>query len=284
MGNINVIHVDRISAAVARLCIESNRVLPCDIVKGIDIAAVSEKNQLGKSILRDLQKNIDAALLLKIPVCQDTGMAVVFIDVGQDVHLTGGSLESAVNAGVADGYVNGLLRLSVVSDPVRRINSGNNTPAIIHTRIVSGDEVRIMVAPKGFGSENMSSIRMLTPAANEEDIVTAVVDIVRAAGSNPCPPMVIGVGIGGDFEYCALLAKKALCRSIDSDNSDPLYAALEVKMLEAVNELNIGPQGFGGNTTALGLNIEQFATHIAGLPVAVNIGCHVTRHKSVTIK
>ena len=205
-------------------------------------------------------------------------MAVVFLEIGQDVHFVGGSLEGAVNDGVRKGYTDGLLRKSVVADPIRRVNTNDNTPAIIHTRIVDGDNVKITVAPKGFGSENMSGIRMLTPAATREDIISAVVDIVKTAGSNPCPPMVIGVGIGGDFEYAAILAKRALCRSGDERNSDPYYAEMEADMLSSVNALGIGPQGFGGKTTALYVNIESFATHIAGLPVAVNIGCHVTRH------
>ena len=218
-----------------------------------------------------------------MPVCQDTGMAVVFADVGQEVHIAGGLLEDAVNAGVRKGYVEGLLRLSVVSDPLRRVNSGDNTPAVLHVRLVEGDRLKLTVAPKGFGSENMSGVRMLTPAASREDVIAAVVDLVKKAGSNPCPPMVLGVGIGGDFELCAYLAKKALCRSLSERNPDPFYAELERDMLDAVNALGIGPQGFGGRTTALGLGIEQYPTHIAGLPVAVNVGCHVTRHASVTL-
>ncbi len=272
------IDVSVIKESVAALCIKANKRLTPDVVDAILTAKERETNPLGKSILGDLELNLAAAEELDIPICQDTGMAVVFLEIGQDVHIVGGSLEDAVNDGVRKGYTDGLLRKSVVADPIRRVNTNDNTPAIIHTRIVDGDNVKITVAPKGFGSENMSGIRMLTPAATREDIIAAVTEIVNKAGSNPCPPMVIGVGIGGDFEYAAILAKKALCRSGDERNSDPDYAELERDMLAAVNALGIGPQGFGGNTTALYVNIESFATHIAGLPVAVNIGCHVTRH------
>lgn len=277
------ISAERITDAVARLCIDANKVLPDDIVCAIDTAKQTEKFPLGKSILGDIRDNIDAAKELDIPVCQDTGMAVVFLKIGQEVQITDGALYDAVNQGVARGYVEGKLRLSVVADPIRRGNTNNNTPAIIHTEIVSGDKLEIMVAPKGFGSENMSRIKMLTPAADRQTIIDTVVSIVKDAGSNPCPPMVVGVGIGGDFEYCALLAKRALCRASDKRNPDPYYAQLEEDMLKAVNETGIGPQGFSGDTTALCVNIETFATHIAGLPVAVNIGCHVTRHKSIIL-
>jgi fumarate hydratase subunit alpha len=210
-------------------------------------------------------------------------MAVIFADVGQDVHFTGGSFEDAVNEGVRQGYTEGLLRKSIVSDPLRRVNTNDNTPCVLHTRIVPGDKVRITVAPKGFGSENMSRLKMFTPSASANDIIDFVVDTARVAGSNPCPPMVIGVGIGGDFEMCALLAKKALCRNVSSPNPDDFYVGMESEMLEKVNLLNIGPQGFGGKSTALAVNIEAYPTHIAGLPVAVNIGCHVTRHYSFEI-
>ncbi|HIZ83923.1 MAG TPA: fumarate hydratase [Firmicutes bacterium] len=277
------IHVDVIRDTVARLCIEANKVLPDDLTGRLQEAAGQETDPLGREILSDLERNLDAAARLDVPVCQDTGMAVVFAEVGQEVHIAGGLLEDAVNAGVRKGYVEGLLRLSVVSDPMRRVNSGDNTPAVLHTRLTAGDSLRLTVAPKGFGSENMSGIRMLTPAAGREAVIAAVTDIVRAAGSNPCPPMVLGVGIGGDFELCAFLAKKALCRSLSQPNPDPYYAELERDMLEAVNGLGIGPQGFGGRTTALGLNIEAYPTHIAGLPVAVNVGCHVTRHKTAVL-
>ncbi len=277
------IDVSKITDVVARLCIDANKRLTLDLVGCIECAAKSETSPLAKQIMGDIRSNIDAAEELDIPICQDTGMAVVFLEIGQDVHLVGGNIEAAVNEGVRRGYEQGLLRKSVVGDPIRRVNTNDNTPAVIHTRLVDGDVVKITVAPKGFGSENMSGVRMLTPAATREDIIAAVTDVVKKAGSNPCPPMVIGVGIGGDFEYAALLSKKALCRSADKRNDDEFYAKLEEDMLLAVNALDIGPQGFGGKTTALYVNIEQFPTHIAGLPIAVNIGCHVTRHASETL-
>ena len=217
-----------------------------------------------------------------MPICQDTGLACVFLEIGQEVHIEGG-FEEAVNEGVRQGYVEGLLRCSVVADPLRRGNTGDNTPAVLHTRLVPGDKLKLTVAPKGFGSENMSRLQMLTPAAGPEDIIGFVVDAVRQAGANPCPPVVLGVGIGGDFELCAYLAKKALCRDVDVRNPDPFYAQLEAEMLRRVNETGVGPQGFGGDVTALCVNIEAFPTHIAGLPVAVNVGCHVTRHKNVVL-
>lgn len=272
-----------IEEAVRRLCVETNRILPADLEQEIHNAVGRETSDIGKAILNDLCENMDAARELQIPVCQDTGMAVVFADVGQDVHITGGLLEDAVNEGVRQGYVQGMLRCSVVSDPMQRGNTGDNTPAVLHTRLVAGDHISITVAPKGFGSENMSRICMFTPSATRADIVDFVAETARIAGSNSCPPMVLGVGIGGDFELCALLAKKALCRSVSQRNANPFYAQLEQDMLDAVNRLGIGPQGFGGKVTALSLNIEQYATHIAGLPVAVNVGCHVTRHKNTTI-
>ncbi len=283
-NTVREMDVSRITEAVARLCVEANRTLPPDVCKRISDASKKEQNPLGREILCDLCRNLDAAKEIGVPVCQDTGMAVIFLEIGQDVHLIGGDLTAAVNEGVRRGYVDGLLRLSVVGDPLRRENTGDNTPAILHTSIVPGSTVRVMVAPKGFGSENMSGVRMLTPAAGREEVISAVCEIVRAAAGNPCPPMVIGVGIGGDFELAALLAKKALCRGLDQPNADPYYRELEADMLAAVNTLGIGPQGFGGDTTALGLNIEQYATHIAGLPLAVNIGCHVTRHKTAVLE
>lgn len=281
---INEIDVKRIEDTVARLCVDANKILPESVVNSICAACKSETNGLGRDIMCDLVKNIDAAKELDIPVCQDTGMAVVFLEIGQDVHIVGGSLTDAVNSGVARGYTDGLLRKSVVADPLNRVNTDDNTPAVLHVSIVEGDSIKVTVAPKGFGSENMSKVAMLTPAAGRDGVVKAVLDIVRQAGSNPCPPMVIGVGIGGDFEQAAMLSKKALCRDLNTCNLNPFYAELEKELLERVNELGIGPQGFGGDTTALGLNIEYAPTHIAGLPVAVNIGCHVTRHKSEIIK
>lgn len=277
------INVSLITDAVARLCIEANKQLPEDIKKGICAAKCSECNSLAKSVLEDLEKNLDASNELDIPICQDTGMAVVFLEIGQDVHLVGGDLYEAVNKGVAKGYTDGLLRKSVVKDPLNRINTDDSTPAVIHTKIVSGDNVKITVAPKGFGSENMSGIKMLTPFDSRQGVIDAVLEIVKKAGDNPCPPMIIGVGIGGDFEQCAYLSKKALLRSIDERNDNSFYAELEEEILNKVNALGIGPQGFGGDTTALAVNIETAPTHIAGLPVAVNIGCHVTRHKSTVI-
>ena len=272
----------QITATVRQLCIEANRVLPQDLEACIRCAAEKETSSLGKAILSDLCGNMDAARELQIPVCQDTGMAVIFAEIGKEVHIQG-DFEQAVNEGVRQGYVEGLLRCSVVADPIRRGNTGDNTPAVLHTRLVEGDKLTLMVAPKGFGSENMSRIKMFTPSASLDDIVGFVVETARIAGSNPCPPMVLGVGIGGDFEKCALLAKMALCRPVSEPNPDPFYAELEQRMLDEVNALGVGPQGFGGDTTALCVHIEPFPTHIAGLPVAVNVGCHVTRHKMITI-
>ena len=277
------IPVSDITEAVARLCVEANRSLPADLEASIVSASQREENALGRSILCDLCENMCAARELGLPVCQDTGMAVVFAEIGQEVHFTGGSFEEAVNEGVHRGYTEGLLRCSVAADPIRRGNTGDNTPAVIHTRLVPGDRVSLTVAPKGFGSENMSRLQMMTPAATEDDLIAFVAETVRLAGGNPCPPVVLGVGIGGDFEQCALLAKTALCRPVSERNKDPFYAELEEKMLRAVNETGVGPQGFGGDTTALAVNIEWAPTHIAGLPIAVNVGCHVTRHRSLVL-
>lgn len=281
MRELSVIEVTK---AVKELCISANKILPDDLVDCISCSKQSENNETAKSVLSDLEANLECAKELDVPICQDTGMAVIFIEIGQDVHFVGGLLEDAINEGVSEGYTEGLLRKSVVSDPFKnRVNTNDNTPAVIHTKIVAGDKVKITVAPKGFGSENMSKLKMFTPSAKREDIVNFVVDTVKIAGSNPCPPVVIGVGIGGDFEYSALLAKKALCRSISVRNSDEFYKSMEDEMLEKINNLDIGPQGFGGKTTALCVNIETYPTHIAGLPVAVNVGCHVTRHASITL-
>lgn len=277
MREINVSEVEKI---VSELCIKANRKLPCSLVEKIKNSPDGEKSPTGREVLCDLVRNIEAAESENIAVCQDTGMAVIFLDIGQDVHFVGGSLYEAVNKGVSKGYTEGYLRCSVVSDPLERVNTGDNTPAVIHTRIVDGDKVHISVCPKGFGSENMSKLKMFTPSATIEDIENFVVEVASVAGSNPCPPMVIGVGIGGDFEQCAYLAKKALCRDISIKNEKNLYSDMEERILEKVNKLGIGPQGFGGTTTALSVAIEQAPTHIAGLPVAVNIGCHVTRHAS----
>ena len=275
------ITAEQISQAVAQACVQANRVLPQALEQVIRESPAREADPTGKAILEDLGRNLDAAREMGVPICQDTGMAVIFAQVGQEVHLQG-DFEAAVNEGVRRGYVEGLLRLSVVQDPLRRTNTGDNTPAILHTRLVPGDKLTLTVAPKGFGSENMSRLKMFTPAASPEDLVAFVAETARLAGSNPCPPMVLGVGIGGDFEYCALLAKQALCREL-GPNPDPYYAELEARMLAAVNETGIGPQGFGGSTTALAVQVEAFPTHIAGLPVAVNVGCHVTRHVRVVL-
>lgn len=273
-----------ITETVRNLVIKANKILPADLVGCIGCSKANENNETAKSILCDLEANISAAIELDIPVCQDTGMAVIFAEIGQDVHIVGGSFEDAVNNGVSQGYLDGLLRKSVVRDPFYdRVNTNDNTPAIIHTRIVDGDKIKITAAPKGFGSENMSKLKMFTPSAKREDIVNYIVDVVKIAGSNPCPPVVIGVGIGGDFEYSAILAKKALCRPVSEKNENDFYRAMEEEILNKINELDIGPQGFGGKTTALSVNIETYPTHIAGLPVAVNVGCHVTRHASKEI-
>ena len=277
------IQAAQITEAVRALCIQANKVLPEALEQCIRCGADQEQSQAGKAVFADLCANLDAARETNLPICQDTGMAVIFMQIGQDVHITGGDLREAVNKGVAAGYLDGYLRCSVVSDPLERVNTNNNTPAVLHLDIVPGEIIRIDVCPKGFGSENMSAMRMFTPAASTDDIIGFVTDTIAKAGSNPCPPIVVGVGIGGDFEQCALLAKKALCRDVSVRNSKPLYAELEAKMLASVNRLGIGPQGFGGTVTALAVNIEQSATHIAGLPVAVNVGCHVTRHASTVL-
>lgn len=280
---IREVNVAEVTKAVKELCIKANKNLPCDIICKITAAKDTERNERAVSILEDLEKNIQVSKEKDLPLCQDTGMAVVFLEVGQDVHFTGGILNDAVNEGVRQGYDEGLLRKSVVADPINRVNTGDNTPAVIHTEIVSGDKVNITVAPKGFGSENMSSVKMLTPAHGYDGVKKAILEIVKKASNNPCPPMVVGVGIGGDFEQCALLSKKALCRSTDIRHENELYAKMEEELLKEINALNIGPQGFCGDTTALAVNIETAPTHIAGLPVAVNIGCHVTRHASCEV-
>lgn len=277
------INVSEIENTIRDLCISANINLPKSLEDKIQSCAELEISPAGKAVFEDLKANINAAKAENIPICQDTGMAVIFMEIGQDVHFTGGSLEDAINKGVSRGYTEGYLRCSIVGDPLERVNTGDNTPPVVHTRIVSGDTVKIDVCPKGFGSENMSALKMFTPSASLEDIVGFVTETASKAGSNPCPPMVIGVGIGGNFEHCAYLAKKALCRDTAIRNPKKLYKDLEDKMLEKINKLGIGPQGFGGKITALCVNIEQAPTHIAGLPVAVNIGCHVTRHASALI-
>ncbi len=277
------ISTDTISAAVRDLCIKANRSLPTDLVEKLSTSQCLESCSIARETLNDIVCNISAADELSIPICQDTGMAVVFVRLGQDVHIVGGLLTAAINDGVRQGYTMGRLRNSIVSDPLRRVNTGDNTPAIIHVELVDGDQMEITVAPKGFGSENMSQVFMLTPAADRSTIIDKVCETVRNAGSNACPPLVLGVGIGGDFEQVALLSKKALCRSVSERNPDPYYADLEQDILDAVNKLGIGPQGFGGDTTALAVMIETAPTHIAGLPLAINVGCHVTRHASICL-
>lgn len=277
------ISVNLIRDEIANLCIKANLFLPNQLKCKLCSAMEKESNTIAKSILGDIIENTAIAKELQIPICQDTGMAVVFLKIGQEVHFTDGNIKTAVNEGVRIGYEKGLLRKSVVLDPIRRGNTGDNTPAVLHIDIVEGENVEIIVAPKGFGSENMSGIKMLTPYDSREGVKKAVIDIVKNAASNPCPPMVIGVGIGGDFEQCAYLSKVALCRDADEKNNDPYYRQLEEELLEEINQLDIGPQGFGGDTTALYVNIETAPTHIAGLPVAVNVGCHVTRHTKTVI-
>lgn len=280
---MRTITTQEITNAVAELCIRANKILPRHLEEKITVCAAQEQSPVGKAVFDDLIANLQAAREEDIPICQDTGMAVVFIELGQDVHIEGGTLRDAVNAGVSKGYTEGYLRCSVVGDPLERVNTGDNTPAVLHLELTEGEQVKITVCPKGFGSENMSAMKMMTPAASHEDIVQFVTDCIAKAGSNPCPPIVVGVGIGGNFEHCAYLAKKALCRDAAVRNPKPLYAELEQKMLDSINRLGIGPQGFGGTMTALCVNIEEAPTHIAGLPVAVNVGCHVTRHAEMVL-
>ena len=275
---IREINVDKLTENISSMCIEANHILSEDMKCKLKEAVEKEESQLGKKILNQLQENLKIAKEDQIPICQDTGMTVVFLEVGQDVHFTGGSVEDAVNEGVRQGYVNGYLRKSVVKDPLIRENTKNNTPAVIHYSIVPGDQVKITVAPKGFGSENMSRIFMLKPADGMEGVKNAVITAVREAGPNVCPPMVVGVGIGGTFEKCALLAKQALLRNVKEHSSIPYVKEMEEELLEKINGLGIGPGGLGGRVTALAVNINTYPTHIAGLPVAVNICCHVNRH------
>ena len=272
------VNVDKVTENIKEMCIEANHFLTDDMKKVFKNAVVSEKSPLGKQVLNQLNENLDIAANDMIPICQDTGMAVVFINVGQDVHLTGGDITDAINEGVRRGYVEGYLRKSVVKDPIYRENTKDNTPAVIHFNIVPGDKVDITVAPKGFGSENMSRVFMLKPADGIEGVKEAILTAVKDAGPNACPPMVVGVGIGGTFEKCAYLAKKALTRDLNEESPVEYVRDLEKEMLEKINKLGIGPGGLGGTQTALAINIETYPTHIAGLPVAVNICCHVNRH------
>lgn len=269
-----------VSALVEQLCIQAATILPDDLCRVIEQAEKKEESPVGKGILQDITTNFQMAREKGVPICQDTGMAVVFLEIGQEVHITGGSLNDAINLGVHNGYLNGFLRCSVVSDPLRRQNTGDNTPAVIHTTIVPGDGFSVTVAPKGFGSENMSAMRMFTPAATWQDIEDWIVSSVSTAGSNPCPPVVVGVGLGGTIEQCALEAKKALLMPMDIPNPDEFYGEKEQTLLEHINRLGIGPQGMGGRITALAVHIRPYATHIAGLPCVVNMSCHVTRHAS----
>lgn len=277
------IQAKTLSDAIRALCMEANTVLPQDLRDAICAAKKTEPSPVGRAILGDLVENYEFAQSKSLPICQDTGMAVVFLDWGQDCHLVGGSLEDAVNDGVRRGYLDGHLRLSVVGDPLRRVNTNDNTPAILHLRMMPGDKVDITVAPKGFGSENMTKLRMFNPSVTVEQVEDFIVDCVSQAGSNPCPPVVVGVGLGGTSEVAAELAKRALLRPAGEGHPEPFYREMEARVLERVNRLGIGPQGLGGATTALSVNILSFGTHIAGLPCAVNLGCHVTRHAHVTL-
>lgn len=272
-----------ITETVKKLCIEANCFLNEDIYEALKKSEATEKSPVGKDILSQLIKNAEIAKENTVPICQDTGVAVIFAKIGQDVHITDGLFTDAVNEGVRQGYIEGYLRKSVVSDPILRKNTNDNTPAIIHTEIVAGENIEITVAPKGIGSENMSKIFMLKPSDGIDGIKKAVIDCVEEAGPNPCPPIIVGVGIGGNFEQCAIISKKALLRPVGEKSVLPHIASLEDELLEEINKLGIGPQGLGGTTTALAVNIETYPTHIGGMPVAINIGCHVTRHAGAVL-
>ena len=272
---------ENIVTTVRDLCIKAATVLPDDLCKLLDNARDTEKSPAGQSAMEDIVANYKFAAEAELPICQDTGMAVVFCNLGQDAHITGGLLTDAVNEGVRQGYVT--LRKSVVGDPLRRVNTGDNTPAVIHIQLVEGDALEINVAPKGFGSENMSKMKMFLPSCKREDIENFIAECISIAGSNPCPPVVVGVGLGGTVEKAALLAKTALARPVGERNPDPFYAEMEESALKRINATGVGPQGFGGINTAVAVNIETYPTHIAGLPCVVNVGCHVTRHASATI-
>lgn len=280
---IREIHVSDLTDNIKEMCIQANYYLSPDMDERMKQVTETEESELGKKILRQLQENLEIADKEMIPICQDTGMAVIFMEIGQDVHFVGGDFEEAVNEGVRRGYIDGYLRKSVVKDPLIRENTKDNTPAVLHTRIVPGDQVKITVAPKGFGSENMSRVFMLKPADGIEGVKNAILTAVKDAGPNACPPMVVGVGVGGTFEKCAIMAKQALTREAGSHSEIPYVKEMEEEMLEKINKLGIGPGGLGGTTTALAVNIITYPTHIAGLPVAVNICCHVNRHVVRTI-
>ncbi len=280
---LRTIHTVQIEEAVCQLVQETNLFLSQDLCQALDQAVEKETQERAKGILQVIQKNLEIAADKQIPLCQDTGLACVFLEIGQEVVLQGDYLYDAINQGIRRGYQEGYLRKSVVEDPLRRKNTGDNTPGHIHVDIVPGDQVKITVAPKGFGSENMSRIAMLPPSAGEEGVKNFIIETVKLAGGNPCPPMVLGVGIGGTFDGVALLAKQALSLPVDQHHPDPYYAAMEEELLTRINQTGIGPQGFGGDTTALGLRILTAPTHIASLPVAVNVSCHVTRHKTLVL-
>lgn len=277
------IQYDQIVTVVAQLCQEANWNLGDDVLTALKNALEREESNVGRVCLADMIKNAEIAMMEKMAICQDTGMAVLFIEYGQEIVIRGGDFQAAIDEGIRQGYVEGLLRKSVVKDPFERINTGDNTPAVVHTTIVSGDRLRITVAPKGFGSENMSRIEMLTPSEGLEGVKQFIVDTVDRAGANACPPVIVGVGVGGTMEKAALLAKEALLREVGTAHPDPKVGAVEAELLEQINKLGIGPQGLGGRWTALAVHINMFPTHIAGLPVAVNMSCHVTRHKTAVI-
>lgn len=280
---MRIIKAEKVKSAVARLCIEANYFLGDDICAALSESAKAEASPLGRDVLSQLIENKDISREGVFPLCQDTGMAVVFVKIGQDVRIKGGFLGDAIVEGVRDGYKEGYLRNSVVSDPIIRKNTGDNTPPVIHYFLVPGDKLEIFVSPKGFGSENKSALKMLKPSDGEEGVRQFIIDTVREAGGSPCPPIIVGVGIGGTMEKAALLSKQALLRPVDIRNQDPFYAEMEARLLADINSLGIGPGGFGGSTSALSVNIETFPTHIAGLPVSVNIGCHATRHSRVVL-
>lgn len=280
---MRIIEVSTITQSVKQMCIEANIDLAPDVTKALQTYEMTEESPIGKQILRDLLMNVKIAQEKQVPICQDTGMAVFFVEIGQEVHFAGGFIEDAINEGVRQGYLEGFLRKSIVADPLRRVNTKDNTPAIIHYQMVLGDQVKITFAPKGFGSENMSRSKMLVPSEGRKGVVDFVLETVSLAGPNPCPPIVIGVGIGGTLEKAAIIAKKATAREVGLTNHDPYYELLEKELLEKVNGLGIGPQGLGGTTTALAVHVETFATHIAGLPVVVNINCHAARHMTVVL-
>lgn len=277
------IHVEQIQTVVADLCIEANTVLSADLYQCLGNCMANETSELGKNILQTIIQNADLAKAERRPMCQDTGQTVVFVKLGQEVYIVGGALEDAINAGIREGYQKGFLRNSVVKNPFDRKNTNDNTPGVIHYEVVPGNQLTITVSPKGFGSENMSQLKMLKPSDGLEGVKNFILNVVKEAGSNPCPPIIVGVGVGGTMEQAAYLSKKALLKPLDQLNSDPFLADLEAELLEQVNNLEIGPAGLGGRTTALGVNINTYPTHIAGLPVAVNIGCHANRHAEIVL-